>query len=335
MESLNNKIEVIEAIKKREQERQLELQKRQEEKKQCSAENEKLGVFQKLYNEEIHRIEKALDTSNCIPVASLSDHFNDIYKSILQLQKYVAASNVFLRNYDIQKSNKELQELTNKTRDMEEKLLPKKKFGFKNKKQVQKLTEIKTNGITTDEVDFVRKQNILLADLTFCGFRNKTNEQLMLSGEEIYKQDVIVSDLTQCTLRLFGNPSTLHMSNLKDCVILSGPVTTSVFVENCQNCVISVACQQLRLHSSKCIKIYLHVTSKGILEDCSDIAVAPYNYRYDSIDNDYKTSGLDLNVNHWDLLDDFNWLNIAHHSPNWYVMDEKDRVTNWNEVSNT
>lgn len=334
MESItNDKIEVIEAMKKREQERQLDLKKRQDDKNKSNAENEKLGVFQELYAEERRRIEQNLDASNCVPVHALPEHFDAIYKSILQLQKYVAASNVFLRVYDIQKSNKELLELTNKTRDLEEKLLPKKKFGFKNKKPIvpQRATEVtKTNG--ADEIDFVKKRHIVLPDTTSCGFSSRTGESLTLAGAEIYKQDVVANNLNGCTLRLFGNPSTLHLSDLDDCVVLSGPVSTSVFVENCRNLTLAVACQQLRLHSSTCVKIYLHVTSKGILEDCQEVAVAPYNFRYETIGEDYETSGLDLERNRWDSLDDFNWLNVEHRSPNWYVMEEKDRIANWDEA---
>lgn len=335
MESLNSKFDIIESLMKREQERQLEVKKRKEDKSHHNAENEKIGVFQKIYNEERHRIEKTLDTSSCIPVDTLPEHFDNIYKNILQLQKYVAASNVFLRVYDIQKSNKELQELLNKTRELEEKFIPKKKFGFKNKKQHQKLTAINANGVSRDETDFVKKETSQILHPTPCDLSNKNGEHLTLSNTDIFKQDVNANNLTNCVVCFYGNPSTLHLSNLKNCVILSGPVSTSVFTENCEDCTLVVACQQLRLHSSKNIKIYLHVTSKGILEDCSDIAVAPYNFSYDTIDDDYKASGLDLTTNHWDHLDDFNWLNVAHHSPNWHVLDEKDRVKTWYELLKT
>lgn len=329
MQSVDGKmLEKVDALIKRENERQLEVKKRKEDKERYKdAENEKLEVFQKIYEDECKKIEQAIQNSKNLPTNTLAEHFENIYKNILNLQKYVAASNVFLRVYDIQKSNKKLQELATNTKDLEEQLLPKKKFGFKNKKSANKSKE---NGLTKDEVDFVKP--IINLNVDYCGFKNKISENLLLNSGEVYKKDVELQNLDDCILRCYGNPSTLHLSNVKNSTILCGPVSTSIFAENCNNCTFVIACQQLRLHSSKNLKIYLHVTSKGILEDCSEVFVAPYNLDYDGLGEDFKSSGLDRGSNHWDKLDDFNWLNVKQHSPNWRVLDECDRVKSWNGV---
>lgn len=318
----------IDGLVKREQGRQLEIQKRKENKDCLLAENEKLEYFQKAYNEERQSIANAINISDSVPANLLPDHFDNIYKNIMKLQKYVAASNIFLRVYDIQKSNQDIQELTNQAKDLEQKLLPKKKFGFKNKKQPTKNIETKENGVSKDEVDF---KHVSSYAKDFCGFSNRKGEHLVLRNDELFKKDVSAQKLTDCTIVFQGNPSTLHLSNLQDCTILCGPVSTSVFVENCENCTLALACQQLRLHSSKNLKIYLHVTSKGILEDCTNVFVAPYNFNYSAIDEDYKTSGLNVSVNNWDTLDDFNWLNTKEHSPNWKVLEEEGRIENFND----
>lgn len=330
MQSVDGKmLEKVDALIKREQERQLELKKRKEDKERFKdAENEKLGVFQKIYEEECQQIEQAIQSSKCVPVNMLPEHFENIYKSILNLQKYVAASNVFLRVYDIQKSNKRLQELTNQAKEVEDQVLPKKKFGFKNKKVAKK-----ENGFSKDEVDFVKTNHVLVKlNVDYCGFRNKINENLVLNNQEVCKKDIELQNLDRCTVICYGSPSTLHVSNVKNSVILCGPVSTSIFAENCNDCTFVIACQQLRLHSSKNIKIYLHVTSKGILEDCTDIFVAPYNFNYEKIEEHFKIAGLDRSLNHWDCLDDFNWLNIKQHSPNWKILDENNRMKCWNDL---
>lgn len=332
MEAVENKIlDKVDALAKREHERQLEIKKRKEGKVRLNAENETLGVFQKIYEEERQQIEKALDNASYIPVNILPEHFENIYKSILKLQKHVAASNVFLRVYDIQKSNKQLQELTNKAKELEDKLLPKKRFGFKNR-GIQK-PEIKQKEIAKDEVDCRPAHSVDFLSTDICGFKDRSNEVLTLNTEELLKKDVTAQNLSNCTVRFYGNPSTLHLSNLQNTLVLCGPVSTSVFAENCQNCTFVIACQQLRLHSSKTIKIYLHVTSKGIIEDCNNIFVAPYNFRYKNFEDDFKNSGLDVNVNHWKELDDFNWLNLAKHSPNWSILSETLRIKNWDNHS--
>lgn len=332
MQAVEEKLlDKVDALIKREQDRQLEVKKRKEDRERLNnAENEKPAVFEKIYEEECQQIDQAIESAKCVPSNMLPEHFENIYKSILNLQKYVAASNVFLRVYDVQRSNKRLQELTNKAKEMEDQLLPKKKFGFKNKKIDPKSTESKQNRLSKDEVDFTRPSNIFVSlNTEYCGFKNKANEHLALNRQELHGKDVEIHNLDQCTVCCFGTPSTLHLSNVKDSIILCGPVLTSVFAENCSNCTFVIACQQLRLHSSKNVKIYLYVTSKGILEDCTDIFVAPYNLKYDQIGEDFKSSGLDRNLNHWSNLDDFNWLNVKHHSPNWKILDEESRVENW------
>lgn len=125
------------------------------------------------------------------------------------------------------------------------------------------------------------------------------------------------------------------MNNLKHCIVLSGPVGTSIFIENCENCKFLLACQQLRLHSSKRCDIYLHVTSRAIIEDSNCIQFAPYHLFYDQCENDFHKAGLDLNINHWNTIDDFNWLATDKKSPNWDLLDEKNRIVDWTPYLNS
>lgn len=328
MEAVNR----IALLTKREQDRQLDLQKKKELREENDAVNERVGSFLELYEKHKKRIEEAIGKCVVVPAGELPEHFNQIYKDIQALQKYVAASNVFLRVYDIQRSNEAISELTSRTRQLEEKLLPKKKFGFKNKKIIKNDKNIITNGIPKDEVDFSKKDTKIHFEDNICGFSDRFGETLSMSPEHISKKDLSARNLTKCLIRFLGNASTLHCSNLKDCILLCGPVSTSIFAENCESCTFVVACQQLRLHTSKNIKIYLHVTSHGILEDCTGIQVAPYNLRYKNIKEDFEKAGLNMNTNNWDDLNDFNWLNADKKSPNWSIMDDNERVASWDNL---
>ena len=91
-----------------------------------------------------------------------------------------------------------------------------------------------------------------------------------------------------------------------------------------------VACQQLRTHETLNSDFYLHVTSKGIVEDCHRVRFAPYKFCYDNTDLDFMESGLSLDVNNWDKIDDFNWLSLDQASPNWSLLPENERLDNWN-----
>ncbi|KAL1509049.1 hypothetical protein ABEB36_003850 [Hypothenemus hampei] len=324
MELINDGADKVNAMKLRELERKLNLQKKQDIKKTVIAENEQLDFFQKTFDGKQCQIENLLKQAETLSKKELPEHFNVIYKEILLLQKYVASSNLFLQNYFLQKCQNALQELQLRAKTLENDLLPKKKFGFKNKP-----VKIKSDTDTVDSLNDNRQlsQNQIVGKLSIdCGFHDKSHETLTLSPEELEKKDVCLENLNKCKIYLKGHPSTLHLNHLQYCQVFSGPVSTSIFAENCHNCTLVIACQQLRLHASKNVNIYLQVTSRAIMEDCSDIAVAPYNWSYEGIERDFKQAGLNRQVNNWKCIDDFNWLNSERHSPNWKEIVEDERV---------
>jgi len=331
MDLISDGVEKITSMKSREIERKLNLQKKQETKKSVMAENEQLDFFENTFNEKHRFIDSLIRKSPMLPKDELPEHFNLISKEILLLQKYVAASNLFIHNYLLQKCQNTIQELSNASTDLENQLLPKKKFSFRNK---SKVNIERPNSV--DLVDFGRKglnggpcEKQKSIPIIECGFYNKSDEVLRLDKNKLFKQDVSLEQLTNCKVYLEGMPSTLHLNYLKDCQIFSGPVSTSIFAENCHNCTFIIACQQLRLHASKHINIYLHVTSRAIMEDCFDIAIAPYNWTYPNINKDFVEAGLNKQVNNWRNIDDFNWLNAERHSPHWREMEEEMRVEEW------
>ncbi|XP_074038194.1 tubulin-binding cofactor C [Leptinotarsa decemlineata] len=328
VDSVTDKTNKLNFLTKRENERKHNLQKKHEDKCLTSANNEQLDFFERLFNEKHTYIEDMINLSKNVPRIELLNHFNMISKEILTLQKYVAASNIFLRNYDLQRCQFMLQELTLKSKQLEDELLPKKKFSFKNKSKENGQIKIPEKKEHFDEVDFRSKRSIAK---NLCGIFNKSNEVLILTNQDIFKKDVTLEKLENCKVFLKGSPSTLHLDQLRNCQIFSGPVSTSIFAENCENCTLVIACQQLRLHSSRNTIIYLHVTSRAIMEDCKEISIAPYNWKYDEIEDDFKNASLNKSTNNWTCIDDFNWLNEKH-SPNWKEIEEKDRVSNWDAI---
>merc|ERR1719285_447501 len=152
MDLINEGVDKINSLKSREIERKLNLQKKQETKKSALAENEQIDFFERTFNEKQNYIENMIKKSHSLPKNDLPEHFNVISKETLLLQKYVAASNLFLHNYFLQKCQNIIQELSNRARELENELIPKKKFGFKNKIKVKELDK---NG--KDVVDFVGK----------------------------------------------------------------------------------------------------------------------------------------------------------------------------------
>ncbi|XP_012281905.1 tubulin-specific chaperone C [Orussus abietinus] len=327
-------------INKRDRERKNVIERRREERQQLAVESEQASYFKETFYSSCQKIRDLLDDAPTAPTSALSGIFDKINKEIHLLKSYLSQSKMFLKVYDIRRAQENLQVLENEAADLELKLLPKKKFGFKNRRAVKKPTEksldvtdgLKDLKLTEGIPNGTTKQNNKLSSKygdSACMLLGKVDEQLVLDAENVNKNDVLLSDLLRCTVRIYGTPSTLHMVNLKQCTVLVGPVTSSVFAHDCIECTFAFACQQLRLHSSTDCTVYLHVTSRAIIEDCTEIRVAPYNWTYEDQSSHFNLAGLDPKVNNWNCIDDFNWLSNEKHSPNWTILDSDLRVKSW------
>ncbi|KAH0948303.1 hypothetical protein HN011_012513 [Eciton burchellii] len=329
-----------ERIIKRDRERKNVIEKRREERQSLTVESEQSGYFKEMFYTSCKKIKDMLDNAPSTSSSALPGIFEKSTKEIQLLKNYLLQSKMFLKVYDIRRAQENLQLLENQASELETKLLPKKKFGFKNRRIIKKQTDkgvditdgLKDLNISESIVNGSTKQNNKSSSKygeSACMLLGKVDEQLILDAENVNKNDILLSDLIRCTIRIYGTPSTLHMVNLKNCTILVGPVTSSVFAHNCDECVFAFACQQLRLHSSTDCTIYLHVTSRAIIEDCTKIYVAPYNWSYEDQTNHFNLAGLDQKVNNWNCIDDFNWLSSEKQSPNWSILEPEFRVKTW------
>lgn len=328
-------------INRRDRERKNVIEKRREERQQLAVESEQSSYFKETFYSSCEKIRDLLKTTSAVPTSSLPGIFDKVNKEIMTLKNYVHQSKMFLKVYDIRKAQENLQIMETDALDLETKLLPKKKFGFKNRRVVKNPSEIVidvTDGLkdlkmSEGIVNGLGNQNKKLSSKygdSACMLLAKVDEQLTLDAENVNKNDVLLSDLTRCTVRIYGAPSTLHMVNLRQCTILVGPVSSSVFAQDCKDCTFAFACQQLRLHSSIDCSIYLHVTSRAIIEDCTQIRVAPYNWSYEDQASHFNVAGLDPKINNWNCIDDFNWLSSEKSSPNWSILEPESCIKNWN-----
>ncbi|XP_046387569.1 tubulin-specific chaperone C-like isoform X1 [Ischnura elegans] len=319
--------QVTERMKQRESERLLQIESKKE-LNDSATNSEMVSGFARVFHETKQNIEEDISKAHNIDKNLLLTALVAIKSDIQNLQKYLSTSTLFLCRYDIRKAQEAIQELMHKVQEIEETQVPKKKFAFKMRKSKEL-----SNGVSKlkieDSVDSSSKAIESKAYVNTCGYYDKVNETLVLSSNEIFRQDVTLSNLDHCTVKLYGTPSTVHITCLRNCTVLSGPVATSVLIESCFNCTFVLPCQQLRIHNTKNSDFYIHVTTKAIIEDCTGVQFAPYNWHYDGIQEHYKQSGLDLNRNHWDEIDDFNWLSSDKPSPNWVVLKERERNIVW------
>ena len=244
---------------------------------------------------------------------------NDISKDLQDLDTYFTEKSPVLTPYDIRKLQNSVNDLRNQYCKLQDALKPKKKFGFRRDKK-------KTNEAPKQVLGKSTKVKQVAAEFGIT-FKDRIDEHFEI--DNVDGQDVMLSNLKNCRILMKANPVTLHMNRLENCTFLGGPVQTSIYLDECNHCTLSLACQQLRAHNSVNSVIYLHVTSKGIIEDCDEIQVAPYNIQ--GISEQFSKVGVRQDINHWDQLDDFNWLASDQKSPHWKIMPESSRtkVTNF------
>lgn len=327
-----NKDKIANQLNKRHRERQDQLNAKLELTKLNTSEKENSEFFQETYRNRIHLIEKKLNglSSGTIDKITLAQNIQTIFEDIQKQQNYLTSSTFFLSNYTVKIYQENIEDLRSRTETIKNKLLAKKRFNFQTRMNNA------SKSITT--VDLAPKQSITdqpsnktvhTIDWTV---RNRKNDEILLSADETNNKDITISSLESCLIRIEGHPSSLQISNLKKCVVFCGPISRSVFADNCTDCKFVFGCQQLRLHTSHNCDLYMHVTCRAIIEDCDNINVAPYIY--ENMENDFIDAGLDFGKNNWDDVADFNWLSSNMESPNWKRIAPEKRISDWESFLN-
>ena len=318
------RVQVTDRLQKREDDRVAEAQKRREEKLSTTAKHETADFFLENFARSRCEIETGLEGSDSMAKKDLNDHFDSLTISLQKLQKFTTDTAYFLPSYDLQKAQEVIAKLQKDIQEKRDNLIPKKKFAFKSKKKMG------TDAPLVEKVKQESTKKEIKMEITECNFSDISSQTLVKTAEETNDKDVALARLNNCVVKIFGSPRAIHIDKLVNCKVLTGPVSGSIIMDNCQNCTFVMPCQQLRIHHTTESHFYIHVTSKAIIEDCSTLAFAPFNWVYEGLGDSYTLSGLDQSRNNWDDVDDFNWLANDMRSPNWSILEEDKRVKEWN-----
>lgn len=319
-----------ERLQRRDQERQLEVERRKQKRQNQEVVEEKSDFFTAAFARERAAAEELLQGGESV------ERLEEAAARLQGLQKLLNDSVLFLAAYEVRQAQEALAQLQAALADRRQQLQPKKRFAFKTRRKDAVLAP----QVVDAAPGAARAESILASppSLTeegaagsswLCGFSNLKSQVLEKRAEELHQRDVLLTELSNCTIKLYGNPNTLRLSKARGCTLLCGPVSTSVFLDDCSECVLAVACQQLRVHTTRDTRVFLQVTCRAIVEDCHGIQFAPYTWSYPGIDRDFESSGLDRSKNNWNDVDDFNWLARDMASPNWSVLPEEERTTQW------
>ncbi|XP_004846621.1 tubulin-specific chaperone C [Heterocephalus glaber] len=320
---------VPERLHKREQERQLEVERRKQKRQDQVVEEEQSDFFAAAFSRERAAVQELLEGE---PSA---ERLGEAAARLQGLQKLLNDGVRFLAAYDLRQGQEALTQLQAALAERRQELQPKKRFAFKARRKDAASVSGGGAAANAPPAEGVAgpsppsKAGGAPALSWACGFSHRDSQVLEMRADELRQRDVLLSELSSCTVRLYGNPNTVRLARARGCKVLCGPVSTSVFLEDCSDCVLAVACQQLRVHTTRDTRIFLQVTSRAIVEDCGGIRFAPYTWSYEDIDKDFEGSGLDRSKNNWSDVDDFNWLARDVASPNWSILPEEERGIEW------
>eukprot|EP00041_Stephanoeca_diplocostata_P013882 m.248031 g.248031 ORF g.248031 m.248031 type:complete len:338 (+) comp19501_c0_seq18:188-1201(+) len=315
------KTEALQSIIHRQEARQAAIGERKQQRLEDADPGESARAFFVQFKEKSQQILTSLESSKMQDRAALAHHFDRLAREIRLLDQYLTDSIRFLPTYDVQTSQQQIRRLETILTETQDDILPKKKFAFKSRKQKpngQKQVQAPVDLAVSTKAEM--GSNTSLLDSFKLVVTRKSDATIKLTAPEVSGKDVEISSLRNCTVEIAGQPNALHMRDLKSCKVCIGPVSRSLLLHECTGCEFHIACQQLRIHTSTATDFHIHVTSKAIIEDCRDLRFAKYAWTYDGIEEDYRVSGLRRDVNNWDKVDDFNWLNPTEASPNWSIM---------------
>ncbi|KAJ8629108.1 hypothetical protein MRB53_022431 [Persea americana] len=257
--------------------------------------------------------------------------------SIADLEKLVAENSYFLPSYEVRSTLKAIAELKGSLESVSLKLVPRKKFSFRNKlAQKDPANAVKESEISAKESNFpvnggddaaaaasAEKSRFETRDSP--GFRNQLGAVLVKQFQGFESGDFALSNLESCEIRLKGRLRALFVHRLRNCRVFVGPVLGSILIEEAEGCLFMLASHQIRIHHAKATDFYLRVRSRPIIEDCSSVRFATYLLVYEGIEEELRESGLAEDTGNWANVDDFRWLRAVQ-SPNWCILPKEEQV---------
>uniref|UniRef100_A0A7S1T908 C-CAP/cofactor C-like domain-containing protein n=1 Tax=Compsopogon caeruleus TaxID=31354 RepID=A0A7S1T908_9RHOD len=158
------------------------------------------------------------------------------------------------------------------------------------------------------------------------------------SGERISgwceRESVMLRKLRDCYIELTGVITAARIQDVRNSTLLISTVQSSVRIDGCDGCTFFLAARQLRIHHCQDSEFRVHVSSGPILESSHGLRFGPWTEfpvlahpklpeqerkaesAIHSSPSPVEEAGLDLSVNVWDDVRDFNWFKTEP-SPHW------------------
>lgn len=252
---------------------------------------------------------------------------------------------MYLVSYDKDNYLKCFEEIHQSILSIKEKLNPKKKFKFSNRKAETSINKKDTSisniidniDITTNTKTIYSEQDLVIS--------NQLNKTIIINEEETKnKVNILLENLSNIKLYIPFSLKSLFAKKLDNCFIFIAGVQGGSHLTEINNSECFISTHQLRIHESINTLFSIIVSSKPIIEKCSGLSfgnlinhisdkdkiklgvILNINYNdANSSNNSGTTSHFSFDNNYFYDVQDFQWLKTEK-SPNFIIIKEDEDI---------
>lgn len=158
-------------------------------------------------------------------------------------------------------------------------------------------------------------------------FRGKENATLTKKPGSVNGQPFDIVDCKNCSILVLDHCDQVQIDDVEDSTVFIGASSGSVFIRNCRNCNFTIACKQLRTRDSVDCTLNLYCMTEPAIETSTGMKFAPFNGAYEGHLKSFVDAGLDLSMNKWSAVFDFNDPSDTHE--NWQIVTEDEQEPLW------
>ncbi|KAK0068445.1 protein XRP2 [Biomphalaria pfeifferi] len=133
----------------------------------------------------------------------------------------------------------------------------------------------------------------------------KKGETVIKHVGSVNGEQIVIQNCQDSSIYVFDHIATVNVDDCINCNIFLGPIKSSVFIRDCKQCRVVVACQQFRTRDCFQIDTFLLCGTQPIIESSSRMKFACYRYYYSQLDSHFKSAGLSIFNNNWSNIHDF------------------------------
>lgn len=157
-------------------------------------------------------------------------------------------------------------------------------------------------------------------------FEHKSDETLLREPGQISPYDFSIDTLDRCVVYLMDKIAQVTVDKVTNSRLHFGPVDGSIFLRDCENCIVTAPCAQFRLKNCRNLYIFLYSSSDPAIEYSTNLIFGPYNFSYPLQDQHFAQAKLNINHDMWSQVFDFNKNDEEH----WRIMrPEEFKLMGW------